>query len=405
MQQHRVTTFTIDGIIRGTNLPPAILEFNRGIDSGDIGYRAIYGYSIMDKIIPDLKRKTGVDYIWFDRDYRHWHFPPTSEDPYDPAPMVYYEDEDGWPAPKTGIAPALFETGKSHLLFPRSSLALDFPPASLRNHPNDKAGIYIVKPIDLKAVRNYRTLTGNAHISIADSMNGLSDLYNDKGILSTLIKQGKTDPAFFPDQEEYTLEKDGDLAPHAETIAARFKGVSGLVLKHPLFFAGQSMQTIHDPSSEKDVLEALERYRSSLPDIIQNGNMNEEAPRLIVQEMIHPEPLSVRRSFTQASIPYPLEYNILNVINDRVKRNHAFRLFMSYIDGEVMLHDGWIKFSNHASSSKDEQRHRNGTKFAGPLPAKEKERLASTLKPVLENIFKTLENESTPSSFDIGAPS
>jgi hypothetical protein len=383
-----VTTFTIDGIIKPDGAP-VILEYNRGMNSGSVGYRSFTGKKIIHRIMRDLKA-AGYAHIWFEgRDIAYAHF-DRRRVPYSYNAYHYYSGRTPVDCPDPHH-PVL-----RHLMYPAATM----PRFSCEGSQYG----YEVPEIDYSKLENLKRLApepakGGDHIEIADFPAVFNDFYNSKAHIPQLLQKGVLDPACYPKQKHYIVTNaPGGPEALAEKILSDFKGAAQLMVKHPSLCQGDGIIAVKNPSRKK-VKRAVRRIR----DHGQRGlSYNERDPghkaELVVQEFVESRTMSVRQSFLEASgylrSVKEARKTLQNYIaGDDQPRNYAFRLFISYVNGDLILHDGWLKFSDHAVDAPKHDKFISGRKYAGPLSEERKQEIFQALKPNMLTLFRHLEAE------------
>lgn len=387
--QHQVTTFSLDGIV-GLDGKPKVLEFNRGVNSGDIGYRRAYGGArIIDKVIEDLKQWTGVDHVWFERGYQDFHFCDRPQRDYNPRDTVTWKSErNAYILDRRFLDPYA-----THLVFPAANLSHYHA-----TEPTRKGRLLGLKPtihayantnIPDAIVLSHIPEPLRDHISIADNMQGLDSLYSNKKIITRMLHDGIINPAHFPAQAEYSLDSE-DYGGIAKQIADRFTAAAqGIILKHPSLCTGLGMEYVRNPRNLKEIENAMTRLLFSIPKRFDTALDDVSPLDFIAQELIVSKPLSVRESFDKAGAQLDSK-GLLQTVRNNFKRLGVFRLFMSQVNGDIKLHDGWVKFSNSSTLAGLKDRFKSGTNFSGPLPQSQKQALADALTPDIQKIFQAL---------------
>lgn len=376
-----ITTMSIDIIIRPDGVPQ-ILEFNRGAQSGIKGYLSFTGKGLLERVSSDLKKHGGFKRVWTEDLHPYFKNPKTAGTP---SPFVGTRNQDdGY----VRLKPS-FTKGSRHLIYPETDKALRRPIHSGRFSNKVDNRFKFASNVTLRAEEK------GAVVEIADSLDSFESLYEDKSVISKLIEQGILDPSFFPKQSHHPLS--ADTRNIARNILRALAGERDIILKHAYLSCGDGIRIINDPDIDK-IQSALKNIQLESKRLFKSQYAEEHDEQIIAQSLIPSRISSVKQSFLESARlqSRPLKTLMQAAIGNKAPRHNVLRLFATYIDGEVILHDGWLKFADSAVNENKKKPDNaldalvTGTMYAGPLADREKQRIFEYIKPEVTKLFDHL---------------
>ncbi|MCD8498226.1 MAG: hypothetical protein LRZ85_09290 [Alphaproteobacteria bacterium] len=333
----------------------------------------------------DLKEKGGFDHIWFDDgEVSYVHFNKRRV----PGSYALYDFVDG------EMNSQLYDTSLRHLIY---------PPCTNGMYSYCGNYTYMAPPIDYAGVdlvcENLKTAALNSdHIQIADYPAVFDIFYRNKIYISRLLQKGVLDPAFYPKQHHYSGAQSSKKL--ALKIADDFKDSGRIMIKHPTLCQGDGIISLPGPSY-KQIWDAIKDIKETdLYWVDRSKKDKRQTVDLVVQEFAEGRKTSIRQSFLEAawslrSVKHAFMALDNYVAGDDRPRHNVFRLFISYVNGDLILHDGWLKFSDYAESQAKHDKFISGVMFAGPLSSKRQKEIFEILAPHMKQLFQYLEREGT----------